>query len=112
MCDASDMAIETVLGQRKDKHFQPMYYASKTLFETQQNYTTTEKELLVVIFAFKEFRSYLILSKVIVYINHYALKYLLAKKDANPRLIQWILLLQEFDVKIRDNKGSKKIWCS
>ena len=71
MCDASDMAIGAVRGQRKDKHFQPIYYVSRTLFETQQNYTTIEKELLAVIFAFKKFRSYLILSKVIVYTDHY-----------------------------------------
>ena len=87
MCDASDMAIGAVLGQKKDKHFQPIYYASRTLFETQQNYTTTKKELLAVIFAFKNFRSYLNLSKVIMYTDHYVLKYLLAKKDAKPRLI-------------------------
>ena len=72
MCDASDMEIGAILGQRKDKHVQPIYYASRTLSETQQNYTTTEKELLAVIFAFEKFRSYLILSKVIVYTDHYA----------------------------------------
>ena len=75
MCDASDMAIRVVLGQRKDKHFQPIYYATRTLSETQQNYTTIEKELIAVIFAFEKFHSYLFLSKVIVYTDHYALKY-------------------------------------
>ena len=75
MCDASDMAIRIVLGQRKDKHFQPIYYATRTLSETQQNYTTIEKELIAVIFAFEKFHSYLFLSKVIVYTDHYALKY-------------------------------------
>ena len=109
MCDASDMVIGAVLGQRKDKHFQSIYYASKTLSGTQQNYTTTENELLAVIFAFEKFRSYLILSKIIVYIDHFALKYLLAKKDAKPRLIRWILLFQEFDVEIRDKKGSENV---
>ena len=79
MCDASDMAIGPVLGQRKNKHFQSIYYASRTLSETQQNYTTIENELLVVIFAFEKFHSYLILSKVIVYTDHFALKYLLVK---------------------------------
>ena len=67
MCDASDYALGAVLGQRKNKQFQPIYYASKTLNDTQQNYTTTEKELLAVVFAFEKFRSYLLLSKVIVY---------------------------------------------
>ena len=93
MCDASDMAIGAVLGQRNDKHFQPIYYASRTLSETQQNYTTIEKELLAIIFAFKNFRSYLILSKTIVYTEHFALKYLLTMKDSRPRLIRWIILL-------------------
>jgi hypothetical protein len=71
----------------------------------QQNYATTEKELLVVVFAIEKFRSYLVGAKVIVYTDHAALKYLLMKKDAKPRLIQWILLLQEFDLEIRDKKG-------
>jgi hypothetical protein len=64
-----------------------------------------EKELLVVVFAIEKFRSYLVGAKGIVYIEHAALKYLLTKKDAKPRLILWILLLQEFDLEIRDKKG-------
>jgi hypothetical protein len=71
----------------------------------QLNYATTEKELLAMVFAIEKFRSYLVGAKVIVYTNHAALKYLLKKKDAKPRLIQWILLLQEFDLEIRDKKG-------
>jgi hypothetical protein len=58
-----------------------------------------------VVFAFEKFRSYIVNSKVIVYTDHAAIKYLLAKKDAKPRLIRWILLLQEFDVEIRDKKA-------
>ena len=81
-----------------------VYYASKTLNDAQMNYTTTEKELLVVVFALKKFRSYLAGSPIIVFTDHAALKYLLSKQDAKPRLIRWILLLQEFDIKIRDKK--------
>jgi hypothetical protein len=66
-----------------------------------------EKELLEVVFAFKKIKSYIVNSKVIVYTDHEAIKYLLAKKDAKLRLIRWILLLQEFDVAIRDKKGWK-----
>ena len=77
--------------------------------DTQQNYTTTEKEFLAVVFAFEKFRSYLLLSKVIVYTDHVALKYLMEKKDAKPRLIRWILLLQEFNVEIRDKKRVENV---
>ena len=109
MRDASDFAVGAVLGQRKDKHFHPIYYASKTLDDAQENYTTTEKELLAVVYAFDKFRSYLVLSKTIVYTDHAALRYLFAKKDAKPRLIRWILLLSEFDIEIRDKKGAENV---
>ncbi|GKB63870.1 reverse transcriptase domain-containing protein [Tanacetum coccineum] len=66
MCDACDFAIGAVLGQRKNKHFQPIHYANKTMTEAQAHYTTTEKELLAVVYAFEKFRSYLVLSKSIV----------------------------------------------
>jgi hypothetical protein len=56
------------------------------------------------VFAIEKFRSYLVGAKVIVYTDHAALKYLLMKKDAKPHLIRWILLLQEFDLEIRDKK--------
>ncbi|GKB08729.1 reverse transcriptase domain-containing protein [Tanacetum coccineum] len=98
-----------VLGQRKTKHFQPIHYARKTMTEAQAHYTTTKKELLAVVYAFKKFWPYLVLSKSIVYTDHSALKYLLAKQDAKPRLLRWILLLQEFDVVIRDKKGAENL---
>nr|GEV41065.1 reverse transcriptase [Tanacetum cinerariifolium] len=109
MCDASDFAIEAVPGKRKNKHFQPIHYASKTMTEAQTHYTTTEKELLAVVYAFEKFRSYLVLSKSIVYTDHSAIKYLFAKKDAKERLIRWILLLQEFDIDVRDKKGAENL---
>jgi len=58
-----------------------------------------------VVFAFNKFCSYLIGSKVVVFIDHSTLKYLPTKKEAKPRLTRWVLLLQEFDLKIRDKKG-------
>ncbi|CAL9001444.1 unnamed protein product [Prunus brigantina] len=87
MCDASDFAIGAVLGQKKNKLPHVIHYASRTLNDAQLNYSTTEKELLAVVFALEKFRSYLVGSKVIVYSDHAALRYLLTKKDAKPRLI-------------------------
>ncbi|GJW02410.1 reverse transcriptase domain-containing protein [Tanacetum coccineum] len=109
MCDASDFAIGAVLGQRHEKHFRPIHYASKTMTEAESHYTTTEKEMLAVVYAFEKFRSYLILNKSIVYTDHSALKYLFAKKDSKARLLRWVLLLQEFKFKVIDTKGAENL---
>nr|GEV35730.1 hypothetical protein [Tanacetum cinerariifolium] len=109
MYDASDFAICSVLGQRKTKHFQPTYYASKIMTEAPIHYTTTEKEMLVVVYAFEKFRPYFVLSKSIVYMDHSAPKYLLSKQGAKPKLIWWVLLLQEFDIIIHDKKGTENL---
>jgi hypothetical protein len=109
MCDVSDYAVGAILGQRKDKKSYVIYYANKTLNNAQMNYTTIEKELLAVIFAYEKFRSYLIGSPVVVFSNHAILKYLLSKKDSKASLVWWILLLQEFDITIKDKKGIKNV---
>ncbi|RDX84547.1 Retrovirus-related Pol polyprotein, partial [Mucuna pruriens] len=109
MCDTSNSALGAVLGQRTGVG-QPMHviaYASRTMDSAQQNYTTIEKELLAIVFALDKFFSYFLGSKIIVFFDHVALRYLLKKPDAKPRLIRWMLLLQEFNIEIRDKKGAK-----
>ena len=109
MCDASDYAIGAMLGQRKDKKSLVIYYASKTLNEVQMNYSTIEKELLVVVFSLDNFHSYILGSLVVFFTNHATLKYLLSKKDAKPMLIRRILLLQEFNITIKDKKEVENV---
>nr|GEY49501.1 putative reverse transcriptase domain-containing protein [Tanacetum cinerariifolium] len=109
MCDASDFAIGAVLGQRQEKHFRPIHYASKTMTEAESNNTTTEKEMLAVVYAFEKFWSYIIMNKSIVYTDHSTLKYLFAKKDSKARLLCWVLLLQEFTFKVIDTKGAENL---
>ncbi|RDY01456.1 Retrovirus-related Pol polyprotein from transposon 17.6, partial [Mucuna pruriens] len=78
MCDASNLALRAVLSLR---------------------------ELLAIVFAFGKFHSYMLGSKIIIFFDHATLQFLLKKPDAKPRLIRWMLILQEFDIEIRDRKG-------
>nr|GEW20432.1 DNA-directed DNA polymerase [Tanacetum cinerariifolium] len=97
-----------VLGQRHEKHFKPIHYASKTMNDAETNYTTTEKEMLVVVMLRRDCSGGFCCSKSlissIIYTDHSALKYMFAKKDAKTRLLRWILLLQEFDFKVIDTR--------
>ena len=109
MCDASDLTIRAVLGQREGGNPYVVYYASKTLNKAQRNYTTTEKKLLAMVYALDKFRAYLVGSDIIISMDHSALKYLLTKQNAKARLIRWVLLLQEFNLQIRDKKGMENV---
>nr|GEY54435.1 reverse transcriptase domain-containing protein [Tanacetum cinerariifolium] len=101
------LKISRPMTQRVEKHFRPIHYASKTINQAEIINTTTEKEMLAVVYAFEKFCSYLIMNRSIVYTDHSALKYLFAKKDTKVRLLRWILLLQEFDFKVIDTKGAE-----
>jgi len=88
MCDASDFALGIILRQRLNRMPYVIYHPSRTLTNAQKNYSTTEKELLAVVFALDKFYPYLLSSKVIAFIDHTALKHLLAKNDTKRRLIR------------------------
>jgi len=103
------MLWELSWGQRKNKQFQVIHYANKVLNESQSNYTTIEKELLAIVFGLEKFITYLIGFTITIFNNHATIKYLLIKSDFKPRLIRWILLLQEFDLVIKDKKGNENI---
>ena len=94
MCDANDYTMEAVLVKRTKKVFKAIYYASKTFHEAQENYTTTKREMLAMVFSCEKFRLYILGSHVIIHTSHAIIKSLMAKKDAKPKLIRWVLLLQ------------------
>ena len=93
MCDASDYAMGAVLGQRTEKIFKAIYYANKTFNEAQENYSTTFKEMLEIVFACEKLRPYIFVSHVSIHTNHATIKHQMAKKDAKLRLVMWVLLL-------------------
>nr|GEU86985.1 reverse transcriptase domain-containing protein [Tanacetum cinerariifolium] len=95
-------------GATKNKAF-PTDTLCKQNNDPQAHHTTMEKELLAVVYAFEKFRPYLVLSKSIVYTDHSALKYLFNKQGAKPRLLRWVLLLQEVNIIVRDKKGAKNL---
>ena len=89
----NNYAIGAVLGPKIEKILRAIYYASITFNEAQENFSTIENEMLVMVLACEKFRPYILGSHVIIHIDHAVIKYLMAKKDDKPRMIKWVLLL-------------------
>jgi len=100
--DASDTTIGVVLGQEEDKKPYEIYYISKNLSPVKLNYTVTEKEFLAITHAVNKFRHYITRYPIVLYTNHSAIKYLANKTITNGRVTRWLILLQEFDITIKD----------
>ncbi|RVW89164.1 Retrovirus-related Pol polyprotein from transposon opus [Vitis vinifera] len=109
MCDASDLAMGAVLGQREDGKPYVIYYASKTLNEAQRNYTTTEKELLAVVFALDKFRAYLVGSSIVVFTDHSCFEVLANQARCQGKIDKMDPFAQEFNLQIRDKKGVENV---
>eukprot|EP00253_Pinus_taeda_P027785 PITA_27785 len=105
--DASNTAIGAVLGQEEDKKPYAIYYINKNLSPAELNYNVTEKEFLAVIHAINKFRHYITGYPVILYTNHSTIKYLENKPITNGRITRWLILLQEFDITIKDRPGKE-----
>nr|GFA28665.1 reverse transcriptase domain-containing protein [Tanacetum cinerariifolium] len=104
-----DQAYEnSLIYKEKTKRLHALKIKNR-VFNIESNYTTMEKEMLAMVYAFEKFRSYLIMNKSIVYTDHFALKYLFAKKDSKARLLRWVLLIQEFTFKVIDTKGAENL---
>jgi hypothetical protein len=96
------LVLNIVLGQEEDKKPYVIYFISKNITPAELNYTVTDKEFLAVIHAIDKFCHYITGSTVIMYIDHSAIKYLANKPITNEQVTRWLLLLQEFNVTIKD----------
>lgn len=104
--DASDFALGAVLSQNEENIEKPVAYASRTLSNTETKYSTTEKELLAIVWACKHFRPYLYGRKFVIYTDHKPLTWLMSLKDPNSRLTRWRLKLAEYNFEIKYKQGS------
>ena len=110
-CDASAVAVGSALCQPcgDEGRDYPIAFASRQLNPAERNYTTTERECLAMVFSVKKFRHYLLLNKVVFFVDHMAIKYLVNKADLSGRLARWVLLLEEFDYKVLHKPGKKHL---
>lgn len=109
-CDASAEAVGSVLcqpveGLTSGRDY-PVAYASRQLNPAEKNYSTTERECLAMVFSVKKFRHYLLSNKVVFYVDHLAIKYIVNNPELSGRLARWVLLLQEFDYTVEYKPGS------
>jgi hypothetical protein len=109
--DASDITIGAILGQEEDKKPYVIYFIRKILTPTKLNYTVTKKYFLVVIDAINKFHHYITRYPVILYIDHSAIKYLAKKPITNGWVTRWLLLLQEFNITIKDHPRKRESHC-
>ena len=109
MCDASDYAMGALLGQKTDKMLGPYTMPAKPSMKLKKTTQLLKKKMLAIVFPCEKFRPYILGSHVIIHTDHAAIKYLMAKKEAKPILIRWVLLLQEFDLEIKDRKGCDNV---
>ena len=112
LCEANHESVRVTLCQQDGDELNIIHHASRTLNDAQINYPLIEKEFFAVVFACEKFRSYITDSKVRVYTDRMGLKETLEKTDVKPRMIRWILLLQEFDLQIiqRSEERLKDPW--
>lgn len=103
--DASNYAIGSVLSQGPPSEDLPIAYASRTLNKSEINYSTTEKELLAIVWSVKHFRPYLYGRKFKIYTDHKPLVWLFNVKDPGSRLVRWRLVLEEYDYEIIYKQG-------
>ena len=106
-CDASAVAVGVALCQPANDggSDHPIAFASRQLSAAERNYTTTERECLAMIFALKKFRHYLLMNKVVFFVDHMAIRYLVNKPELSGRLARWVLLLSEFDYTVHYKPG-------
>lgn len=107
--DASNYAIGAVLSQGPIGKDKPIGFASRTLSQTEENYSTIEKELLAIVWACKYFRPYLFGNKFTLYTDHQPLTYIFNMKDPSSKLVRWRLSLEEYDYSIQYRKGSQNV---